>query len=67
MVRLDQLQVEAAKQHRLGTQSDYFPKLSSTFTNFHFNKFMGEAIEVQRPIAGGTTTIALPLAGKDQT
>ena len=41
MVRLGQLQVEAAKQHREGAQSDYFPKLSSTLANFHFKKFMG--------------------------
>src|SRR5215831_16855736 len=54
-------------QHRLGAQSDYFPQLSSTFSNFHFTKFMGEAFEVQRPVSGGTSTLALPLAGKDQT
>jgi outer membrane protein TolC len=67
MAHLAQLQVEAARQHRLGTQSDYFPKLSSTFTNFHFNKFMGQEITIQRPILGGTTTGGVPLAGKDQT
>jgi Outer membrane efflux protein len=67
MVRLGQLQVEAAKQNRLGAESDYFPKISSTLTNFHFNKFMGQEVTVQRPIAGGTITAGLPLAGKDQT
>jgi outer membrane protein TolC len=67
MVWLGQLQVEAAKQHREGAQSDYFPKLSSTFTNFHFNKFMGQEVTIQRPIAGGMATVGLPLAGKDQT
>lgn len=67
MVQLAKLQVEAARQHRLGTESDYFPKISSTLTNFHFNKFMGEALTFQRPIAGGTATASLPLAGKDQT
>ena len=67
MAHLAQLQVEAVRQHRLGAQSDYFPKLSSTFTNFHFNKFMGQEVTIQRPIAGGTTTAGLPLAGKDQT
>ena len=47
--------------------TDYFPKLSSTLTNFHFNKFMGQEITIQRPVAGGTITAGLPLAGKDQT
>jgi outer membrane protein TolC len=67
MVHLAQLGVEAAKQHRLGAQSDYFPKLSSTFSNMHFNKFMGSEITITRPIAGSTVTAGLPLAGKDQT
>jgi outer membrane protein TolC len=67
MAHLAQLQVEAAKQHRLGAESDYFPKISSTFMNFHFNKFMGEQFTVQRPVRGGTTTALIPLAGKDQT
>ena len=67
MARLGQLSVEAAKQHRLGAQADYFPKLSSTLANVHFNKFMGEQFTVNRPIAGGTTTIQVPLVGKNQT
>jgi outer membrane protein TolC len=67
MAHLAQLQVEAAKQNRLGAESDYFPKISSTLTNFHFNKFMGEEFAVARPIRGGTTTAEIPLAGKDQT
>ena len=67
MVRLGELQIEVAKQHRLATQSDYFPKVNSSFFNFHFNKFMGDVITVQRPLRGGTTSIGLPLAGKDQT
>ena len=41
MARLGQLTVEAAKQHRLGTESDFFPKISSTLLNMHFDKFMG--------------------------
>jgi outer membrane protein TolC len=67
MAHLAQLQVEAAKQHRLGAESDYFPKISSTLTNFHFNKFMGEEFAVERPVRGGTITAQIPLAGKDQT
>jgi hypothetical protein len=67
MVRLGQLQVEVARQARLGTESTFFPQIGSAFDNLHFNKFMGEQLQVRRPIQGGTTTIALPLVGKDQT
>lgn len=67
MAHLAQLQVEAARQHRLGAESDYFPKISSTLANFHFNKFMGEQFTVVRPMQGGTTTEQIPLVGKDQT
>jgi hypothetical protein len=34
-VRLGQLSIEAAKQHRLGVQADYFPKFGATFANLH--------------------------------
>src|SRR5215472_17855493 len=32
---MSQLSVEAAKQHRLGVQADYFPKFGATFMNLH--------------------------------
>ncbi len=67
MVRLGQLQVEVARQTRLGTLSTFFPQIGSDFSNFHFNKFMGQRLEVVRPIPGGTTTVGVPLLGKDQT
>jgi outer membrane protein TolC len=67
MAHLAQLQVEAAKQHRLGSESDYFPKISSTFANDHFNRFMGQEVTIRRPIAGGIVTAGLPLVGKDLT
>jgi outer membrane protein TolC len=67
MAHIAALGVEAAKQHREGAESDYFPKISSTLTNFHFNKFMGQEVTIQRPFQGGTLTAGLPLAGKDQT
>ena len=66
MVRLGQLQVEVARQTRLGTVSTFFPQIGSTFTNFHFNKFMGEEVEVTGPL-GNSRSFGLPLAGKDQT
>jgi outer membrane protein TolC len=67
MVRLGELQVEAARQHRLATESEFFPKVGAALFNFHYNKFMGQQFTVQRPIEGGTVNEALPLVGKDQT
>ncbi len=67
LFRLGALGVEVAKQHRLGVQSDFFPKVSSTFMNVHFNKFLGEFITVPRPLLGTVNTIALPIFSKDQT
>ena len=64
LVRLGQLQVEVARQARLGTQSSFFPQIGSDFENLHFNKFMGQQLEVHQ---GGGTTIGLPLVGQNQT
>jgi outer membrane protein TolC len=67
MAHLAQLQVEAARQARLAAQSDYFPKVSSTFLNLHFNKFMGDQFDVHRPLLGESTTFAIPLLGQNLT
>jgi len=67
MAQLAQLQVEAAREARLAAQADYFPKVSSSFLNLHFNKLMGEELTVQHPLLGGSSTLALPLVGKNQT
>jgi outer membrane protein TolC len=67
LVRLGQLQVEVARHTRLGTRSSFFPQIGSSFENLHFNKFMGQELEVNRPIRGGTTTLAVPLVGQNQT
>ncbi|HEY6376928.1 MAG TPA: TolC family protein [Edaphobacter sp.] len=67
LARLGQLQIEVARQARLGTISSFFPQINSAFGNFHFNKFMGQLLEVNRPIAGTTTSVGVPLTGKDQT
>src|SRR6266850_5748249 len=58
---LAQLGVDAARYHRQAAQADYFPRIDSTFANFHFNKFMGQTFQLARRNA------SLPLAGKDQT
>lgn len=67
MVRLGQLQVEAAKQNRQVFEASYYPQVTGTFLNLHFNKFMGEEIQLRRPIQGTTTTRGFPLLGKDST
>src|SRR5262245_60301735 len=59
--RAARLSVDAAKYHRQAVAADYFPKIDSTFANVHFNKFMGEIIQVAR------RELAVPLLNKDQT
>ena len=56
-----QLEIDAAKYHRQAAQADYFPKLSADFLNLHYNKFMGETIQLLR------RSVGLPLFGKDET
>src|SRR5262249_36865174 len=65
--RLGDLGVEAANDLRHAAQADYLPQFGTTFVNVHFNKFMGQEIEVTRPGSGTTTTVAIPLIGQDQT
>jgi len=66
MVRLGQLQVEVARQTRLGTESTFFPQIGSTFSNFHFNKFMGQKLQVTGPL-GNPRSFGLPLIGENLT
>jgi len=66
MVRLGELQVEMAKQTRLGTRSTFFPQIGSTFSNFHFNKFMGQELQVTGPL-GKARGFGVPLLGENQT
>ena len=67
MVRLGELQIEVAKQARQVWEASYYPQVSGTFLNLHYNKFMGEQVQVRRPLLGTTSTIGLPLLGKDAT
>jgi outer membrane protein TolC len=62
------LGIDAAKYHRQAAQADYFPKLSADFVNLHYNKFMGQTIQLVdrrtgQPIFGRD----VPLFGKDWT
>jgi outer membrane protein TolC len=66
LVQLAELQVEVARQNRLGTRSSFFPQIGSAFENFYFSRFMGERIQVNRPLLGTTTEAGLPLLGQQQ-
>jgi outer membrane protein TolC len=63
-----QLAVDAAKYHRQAAQADYFPKLSADFLNLHYNKFLGQKIEVvDRRTGVPLFGKEVPLFGKDWT
>jgi outer membrane protein TolC len=66
LVHLGELQVEAAKQHRLGVESLYFPNLGSQFDNLHFNKQPGTVVAFQGPL-GNQREIGVNIFKKDQT
>jgi len=59
LVRLGELQVEAAKQHRLGVQAQYFPAMSTTFFDVHYNKHPGEVL------SAGAKQVAVNIINKD--
>jgi outer membrane protein TolC len=59
---------DAAHYHRKAVQSDYFPKVGAYLVNIHYNKFMGETIQLfRRGIIFPTVSRAVPLFDKDQT
>jgi hypothetical protein len=61
LAHLAHLSIEAAKQHRLGAQADYFPKISSTVANLHYSELLGQVLTLRRPIAGSTVQVPVPL------
>jgi outer membrane protein TolC len=65
LVRLGELQVEAAKQHRLGVQAQYFPNLSTSYVGLHFNKHPGDVLTEQGPL-GKTRQVLVNIVEKDQ-
>jgi outer membrane protein TolC len=67
LARLSHLSVEAAKQHRLGVQADYYPKFGATFVNLHFTDFLGEIVEVRRPLMGTVTQVPVQIINQNQT
>jgi outer membrane protein len=67
LVRLGELQVEAARQHRLGVKSLYFPNVSTQFLNIHFNDPLGEVLTVRRPLVGQFASVPVNVFQQDQT
>jgi outer membrane protein TolC len=63
LVRLGQLSVEAAKQHRQGVQGLYFPNVGVQFENLHLNKQTGQVLTV--PVIG--TSVPVNIFAKNQT
>src|SRR5262245_13587724 len=59
---------DAAHYHHKAVQSDYFPKVGAYLVNIHYNKFMGDTIQLfRRGIIFPTVSRAVPLFDKDQT
>lgn len=67
VVRLSQLAVEVAKQHRLGVQADYFPKFGATFMNLHTTDFLGQIVQIQRPLMGTVTQVPVQILNQNST
>jgi len=60
LVRLGELQVEVAKQHRLGVEAQYFPAVSTSFFDLHYNKHPGDVLS-----AGPLGTVSVNIVNKD--
>jgi outer membrane protein TolC len=67
VIRLGQISIEAAKQHRLAVQADYFPKFGASFANLHYTNFFGQVLAVRHPITGSTIQVPVPLISQNQT
>jgi outer membrane protein TolC len=67
LAHLNQLSVEAARQHRLGVQADYFPKFGATFLNLHTTDFLGQIVQVRRPFMGTLSEVPVQIINQDQT
>ena len=63
LVRLAELQVRVAKEHRLGVQSLYFPNISGQLENLHFNKNTGPVLTFDRL----GKIVPVDIIGKNQT
>jgi outer membrane protein TolC len=66
LVRLGELQVEAARQHRLGAKSLYFPSISAQADYLHLTENPGEIFTVQRPLTGALLNFPVQAVFPDQ-
>jgi len=64
--RLGELQVEAARQHRLGVKSMYFPSISAQADYLHLTENPGQIFSVQRPLTGGLFQVPVQAVFQDQ-
>jgi outer membrane protein TolC len=64
---MSQLSVEAAKQHRLAVQADYFPKFGATFLNVHTTDFLGRIVQVRHPLMGPDMLVPVQIFNQNQT
>jgi hypothetical protein len=67
LATLNLLTIEAARQHRLGVQADYFPKFGATFVNLHYTDFLGNVMTIRRPLMGTVQQVPVPLFSQNQT
>lgn len=67
LVRLAQLSVEVAKQHREGVQGLYYPNIGTQLANLHLNKQTGQVLTVQRPLTGMIVSVPVNIFAKNQT
>jgi outer membrane protein TolC len=65
--RLGELQVEAARQHRLGVRSLYFPTVATQFLNLHLSSEPGELLTFERPLVGTLIGVPVQVVFQNQT
>jgi outer membrane protein TolC len=65
--RLGELQVEAARQHRLGVRSMYFPNVSTQFVALHLSENPGQLLTFERPLTGALISVPVQAVFQDQT
>jgi len=66
VVRLGQLQVEAAEQHRLGVKSNYFPSVTAQAYGLELSQFPGEILTVRRPLQGSFVSLPVNIVEQSQ-
>jgi outer membrane protein len=66
LVRLGQLQVEAAEQHRLGVKSNYFPNVTAQAYGLELSQNPGEVLTVRRPLAGSFVSLPVNIIEQSQ-